>query len=189
MHLQSDYYIAFSVHFVLESKYQARAVMRSRDRLARLKDKETGNIMVSAMRALRIGIMHPWLDLGASDINTRSRFFDFSYDSLAGLRLTLMQRAGYKETISEEQQTLVMRELFLCMTLNPHIAIQFLRDSGVSYFFPGLVHISIAEWNDILEHPKLEFAVQENHRVVEKGENYLAAQIKASLMEINPSSF
>lgn len=108
------------------------------------------------LRALRINLLHeiksipmengkplllPKLDM---------LFPQFKSDSLLALYDRMIEFHGRGEQIGDNFRLPIMRELVLCLSIDPYVTVQALRDSGIFLLIPGLRSISKDQWDRIL---------------------------------------
>lgn len=143
-----------------------------------LKTKTVGELAEVGMRALRMNLLHPFMDCPAGTADVGLFFPLIESGSIFDFRKAIQAVAG-KETLPEYVKPIIVRELFLCLTVNPYLTVQFLKDSGLGRIIPGLTHLALEDWNQLLNSHKMALALDRTKkRIVLPGKGYLGAQIK-----------
>jgi len=127
---------------------------------------DLSDVMEVSLRALRMNLLHR---ISSMDIDLQSFSTEFTSDSLFKLRESIQGFVNRNDTINPNVLHILQRELALCLTINPHITVQFLRDSGLSSFIPGLKNITRQQWNKILSSKHFIITAENNYNKVPIG--------------------
>lgn len=113
-----------------------------------------GDVLEIALRSLRMNVLHTVqripVENGELELPQLGMFLPhYENGTLFALRKRIRE---LHETVSPTSDSLLIprRELALCLTIDPYITIQALRDSGIATLIPGLSHVSHEQWDAVL---------------------------------------
>jgi len=164
-----------------EELVEVGKVMKREDKLPPLEILETKSVEALAelaIRTVRIDGLHSFGDL-FSQLTGGEQFFPLIYSrSLFDLRSALQTVALKGDVVPKETQVLILRELFLSLTADPYLTMMFLRDTGLTALIPGLSHLTLEDWTNLLFHPELDLCLDKNEIRTMRPEtpDYLAIQ-------------
>lgn len=124
---------------------RAEKVMTGADEIW-TESENPGDVLEIFVRALRMNLLHE-----VEDLYDLEMFLpQFTSASLFAMRERIQAFVLRGERIDPGVLGLLMKELALCFTIDPYIAVQALRDSGISFLIPGLANITGEQWEKII---------------------------------------
>ncbi len=119
---------------------------------------DPASVMEVSLRALRMNVLHP-----VDDLYDLSAFMpQIRSNSLFPLREKMLRFLQERRQLSPTVLPLLEGELALCLTIDPYVTTQFLRDSGMALLIPGLRELSREDWDAILRSKQFVLEVPEN---------------------------
>lgn len=122
-----------------------------------------------AFRALRTNLLHT--TKAEPSIQQFSPYF--SSESFFALRAKMQRFIQEGQNLEDKDLSILKKELALCLTVDPYMTIQFLRDSGIAGLIPGLSKVTRQQWDEIIlsKHLVLEliggkYAPKKNERTL-----------------------
>lgn len=118
-------------------------------------DEEDAFRTESQIRADVLEIILRGLRMNALDVQQLRWKFDtfmpgFTSESVFDLQLLIQKIVREGINANGTLGTLPLKELALCLTIDPYVTVQALRDSSIALLIPGLAHISREQWEELL---------------------------------------
>lgn len=127
---------------------------------------DTASNMEIGFRAVRMNTLHE-----VEALNSLRAFMPlFRSDSLFDFRHRMLRFAQEQNELSPSVLPLIMRELALCLTIDPYVTVQFLRDSGIALLIPGLRNLTREDWDAILRSKQFVLEVIDGKRAATKSD-------------------
>ncbi len=132
---------------------EAVEIMKGQDEVT-TESTDLAEIAEISLRALRMNLLHE----NPTFVDLRFFLLQFTDVSLFALQERIQAAILRGERISEQVLPILKRELALCLTIDPYVTIQALRDMGLATIIPGLRSITGEQWQKVLHSRHLAIA-------------------------------
>ncbi|HKZ41311.1 MAG TPA: hypothetical protein VJ044_10145, partial [Candidatus Hodarchaeales archaeon] len=142
------------IHYSISNN--AQEILRKPD-IVSTETEGVGDVAEIFLRALRMNLLHEITEIQLHDErkvevpDLRMFLPQFTSDSIFHLRARVLEFVQKGESLPQNVLPLLMKELALCLTIDPFITVQALRDAGISLLIPGLRHMNRWQWEKILK--------------------------------------
>lgn len=124
---------------------EAADAMRDRDEIW-IESDDPADVMEISGRSLRSYLLH-----GPQEYFRLNGFSgEYPSSTIFWLRHLVQTFQEEHKSFDRNKIDLLKSELALCITIDPYTTVQFLRDSQLYLLIPGLRHITVEMWNNIL---------------------------------------
>jgi len=129
---------------------EAISVMNKQDQIV-TESEDPWFVWEIALRALRHNVLHQFVFDKELTIPLSELFLPhFTSKSLFDLRRRAHQLIETVTPCEDNVKKILQKELALCLSIDPFVTVQFLRDSAVSDFIPGIRNLTREQWNQLL---------------------------------------
>lgn len=134
-------------------RQDAIAAMQGQDEIM-TESNRPGDVLEIALRSLRMNLLHTVNDIPVAEgrLSLPQLGMLLPHYEVGTLFSFRARTRGLLDAMAtlNDPLTIPRRELALCLTIDPYITIQALRDGGLATLIPGLSHVTREQWETVL---------------------------------------